>query len=69
MTFYRGLIENDPQPDDDDATLIVNPFKLAAWGQPCILIDLDGVEHPFIKGSAAYRVFRSNGWKEKEKTS
>ncbi len=66
MTFLRNSM-NEPQPDaaDESATLPVNPFKLAALGQPCVMVDQEGNEHPAIKESGVYRVFKSHGYVEK----
>lgn len=57
-------------PDDSDATLIVNPFKLATWGQPCIMVDPDTkARREVIKGSAIYKLYRDHGYTEEVKKS
>ena len=62
MTFLRGLRENDPQPQDDDKTLVLPPKREQV--RTCVFISPNGKQRYRVEiGSLKYRLMKEVGYK------
>lgn len=64
-TFLNFWQDEPPHSADDDETEKLPPpvFPLAGMQQMVTLIGPDGKEHWVRRGSTAYRVFKSHGYR------